>query len=94
LYYFVSLLASCTGPASGRACSGLPRCFERLDPDRFVEGSVAWDLAVEMIIYPIIDCMKILCREGRKERRLRRKEMPFWNYSPVSDNSVLSIDRN
>lgn len=23
---------------------GLPRCFEGLDPDRFVEGSVAWDL--------------------------------------------------
>jgi hypothetical protein len=49
-------------PVPDRVCNSFPRCFEGLDPDRFVGGrGLTGDDHI-----PIIDCMKICCGEGKK----------------------------
>ena len=76
LYYFIlSLLPVFVDPASGRVCNGCP------------DTSPGWIL-IELLgrgwlglgcgddHIPIIDCMKIFCREGQKERR-QEEIMPF-----------------
>jgi len=54
--------------AFGRVRNAFPRCFVGLDPDRFVEDG--W-LGCGDDHIPIIDCMKIFCREGKKEEGMK-----------------------
>ncbi|PMD61963.1 uncharacterized protein K444DRAFT_359535 [Hyaloscypha bicolor E] len=89
LFYVVITSCVC-GPGFWYGLQWLPRYFTGLDPDRFVGTGMAWTwLWRRSYTHHRLYEDLLQRRTGRKKTG---RKNAFWDYSSVSDNSVLGIE--